>query len=117
MFADDAVFGQVQTTDATVTTLALYTPPDGGVATVRVVVSARRSTGAEAAGYERVATVRRAGGTTTLVGAVTSVHSAEDVAGWDATIDVSGADVRVRVTGVAAVTIDWRCAGSAKLSP
>jgi hypothetical protein len=32
----------------------------------------------------------------------------EDTASWDATFTVSGTDILVQVTGVAATTIDWK---------
>jgi hypothetical protein len=32
----------------------------------------------------------------------------EDTASWDATLTVSGTDILVQVTGVAATTINWQ---------
>ena len=102
--------GRVQTTDATVTTCGYYTLPDECVAFVRAVVLAVQSGSANTAGYERKAIVEGQSGTRALVGAVESGFAAdrEDVGTWDCTIDVSGNDVRVRVTGIAATTIDWQ---------
>lgn len=114
---DPVVTGSASTTDATVTTAATYTPADGTVVTVVAVVSARLSTGASAAGYVRTATFRRAGATTSIVGAVGTPHTAEDVAGWDCTIDASGTDVRVRVTGAAASTISWVVTATITIGP
>lgn len=99
----------VQTTDATVTTCGTHTPPNGSVSSVKATVSAYRTDGSEAACYTLSATVRKFGGTANLVGTVTVVSAHEDVAGWDATLDVSGGDVRCRVTGEAAKTINWDC--------
>jgi len=99
----------VQTTDATVTTCGSYTLPDETVALIEARVVGRLSTGT-AAGYIRVGTFQQeTAGTTVQVGLlnVTNLYGAEDTATWDATLDISGAAVRVRVTGVAATTIDW----------
>lgn len=99
----------VQTTDATVTTAFAKTMGDNTTHTIVATITADQSSGANSAGYVRMATVKRAGGGATLVGTVSTPHTAEDVAGWDATIDVNSNDWRVRVTGAAATTINWRC--------
>jgi len=99
----------VQTTDATVTTLLAYTPTDAKTTLIVALVAARSSvpTGAS---YIRRFTVRRAGGTVTAISTVETIGSDdEDTAAWDATLDISGTTVRVRVTGAAATTIDWCC--------
>lgn len=99
----------VQTTDDTVTTLATYAVPDNAIVRVEVEIVARRPSNGDSAVYRRAVGVKRhGGGGATLVGAVQDAHTAEDVAGWDATLDVSGNDLRVRVTGEAAATIEWR---------
>lgn len=97
----------VQTTDATVTTVASFTLTD---ATIYNVVADVRGlvTGGNGAGYLRAATVKRIGAGAVLV-AVSTPHTAEDNAAWDCTIDVNGNDARVRVTGAAATTINWSC--------
>lgn len=96
----------VQTTDATVTTCGSYTLPDKTVALVHAFVVSRTS-GGVSAGYERVGLFKREGGGAALVGAVATPFTAEEVAGWDCTLDVSGNDIRCRVSGAAATTIDW----------
>lgn len=103
---NDSASATVQTTDATVTTLLATTPDDGVAIICECRITGRKNDGTESAGYTVTGAFRRAGATTTTVGtAVTATH--EDVAGWDAILDSSGTDVRVRVTGVAATTIDW----------
>lgn len=97
----------VQTTNDTVTTAGTHTPQNGSVNNIRCTVTAYRTDGSEAAVYTLIAGVRKISSTANLIGAVTVVSALEDVAGWDATIDVSGGDVRVRVTGEAAKTINW----------
>ena len=104
----ESLLGNVyRTTDATVTTTETYTPTDAYAATLIVDVVARKSDGSQAAGYRLAGTFRRAGATTTQVGA-TTIYSHEDDAAWNVALDTSGSSVRVRVTGVAATTIDWR---------
>ena len=102
------IAADVQTTDATVTTLASGTVATNTMLTIEVDVTAKQSTFTNTAGYKRIATARDSGGILNLVGTVTAPHTVEAVAGWDCTIDVSANDWRVRVTGAAATTINWR---------
>lgn len=102
----DEYHASVTTTDATVTNCGTVTITNNQVAHVTVEVCGYSGT-TLAASYERKATFRATGGTATLIGSVTSVHTAEDAAGWDCTLDASGATARVRVTGAAATTIRW----------
>jgi hypothetical protein len=95
------------TTDATATTLGTVTPADGKVTTVVAEIYGYRDTGAEAASYFVALTVRRSGATVTAIGTATALHTAEDVAGWAGTLDVSGTTVRVRVTGAASSNVAW----------
>ncbi len=96
----------VTTTNATVTTLASYTPADLSTVTLTVTVSANVG-GGTGAGYVLAGTFRRSGATTTQIGATGRLFEVEDVAGWDAVFDVSGAIVRVRVTGSVATSVVW----------
>ncbi len=96
----------VQTTDATVTTLFSWTILDEATTKVVAEVCGCRSTGAETAAYVRQARIKRDGGTVT-VGTVDAPFTSEEVSTWDCTIDNSTSTGRVRVTGVASVTIDW----------
>lgn len=100
----------VQTTDATVTTVASGTIASGVAVRIFAIVTARRSDVAGETGtYVLTAGGENIGGTTALVGSVATVDSGEDVAGWNATIDFDDASDswRVRVTGEAAKTIQW----------
>lgn len=99
----------VQTSDATVTTIATVKPTNTKGVAIRAIIIGKDKATANTAGYGLAATAKRQGGVTTLTGAVTVLWSHEDVAGWDAAIDVSTPDVRVRVTGAADTNIDWRC--------
>jgi hypothetical protein len=98
----------VTTTDATVTTLWSFTLADNTTYTIVARVTADQTSGTNSAGYERIVTVKRAGGAATIVGTVSTPHTAEDVAGWDCTFDVTSNDVRLRVTGAAATTVVWQ---------
>ena len=112
--ADRAIVGTfadttLTTTDATVTTIATVTPTNTKANTIKVTVTAKDKSTGNSASYGIVALAKRQGGPTTLSGAVTALWTIEDVAGWDCTVDVLTPDVRVRVTGAAGVSIDWRC--------
>jgi len=99
---------EVQTTDATVTTLDSLTLLDENTYQVEAWVVGVRSDGAARASYHLAATVfRTAAGGATLQGSVTSLHTQESDVNWEATFTVSGNDIRASVTGVAATTIQW----------
>lgn len=99
----------VQTTDATVTTLLSGTVGTNTAYTIEAYVTAQATDNTTANGYMRIATVRDSGGILNLIGAVSTPHTAEADAALDVTIDVNANDWRVRVTGKAALTVDWRC--------
>lgn len=96
----------VKTTDATVTTILSWTPTDDSVEHLDVQIVGLSQNATKVGGYHLSATVKRAD-TTTSLGAVTVLHSHETNTAWDATIDVSSPQVRVRVTGEAALTVAW----------
>jgi hypothetical protein len=98
----------VNTTDATQTTSATFpTKSNRAYLAIARVAATETTDFDEVAGYERIATFKNDGGTLTLVGSVTSVHTAESTAGWDVTLDASGTDIRVRVTGAADTNVTW----------
>ena len=103
---------RVATTDATVTTLHSFTIPASTTLMITAHVVARRTGGAagtaeDGAGYVIRGTYKNVAGTATLIGAVSADYTAESVAGYDATLDVSGGTARLRVTGVASTNITW----------
>ncbi len=102
---------EVQTTDATVTTLASFTQLDETLVAYDVVVTAARGTNVTKGGrYKRSVVYRRtSAGAPTIVGALESGTDEETDAAMDCTIDVSGNAVRVRVTGIAATNFNWTC--------
>lgn len=112
--ANDATHGEkvlhdeVTTTDATVTTVIEFALPTDSCTGVSIVVIGRESPGADYSSHRRyTATFYEEGGLTLEdsqqdysynLGALPAV-----------TIDVNGANGRVRVTGIAATTIRWHC--------
>jgi len=105
-----ATTGVQTTTTATQTTLWSFTLADNTVYWFEAKVAARRTSGgatADRAGYRLFCCVyRKGGGGATLQGTVLQ-DARESVAAWDATLTVSGNDVRLSVTGEASRTIQW----------
>lgn len=100
-------YGPVQTTDATVTTLATVAiPTDTAVGFLVRVVSIRNDQ-TEALQIVDAFLVKNNAGTLVQVGTATRVHVNRSVAAWDVTHVISGTNLLVRVTGEAAKTIDW----------
>lgn len=112
---------RVATTDATTTTLHTISIASGYSYLIEAHVVARRTGGSagaanDSAGYVVYATVKDVSGTSTLVGAVGALYTAENQAGWDCTIDVTGATARVRVTGATNNNVTWHLV-ELKVSP
>lgn len=97
------------TTDATQQTLATYPMADGAVVAVRVTVVAIKSDGSTANAWHFAVGARCQGGAAVLLDTNGLYASDEEATPWDATIDVAGKDLGVRVTGAAATTIKWFC--------
>jgi hypothetical protein len=99
---------EVQTTDATVTSLATLTLLDENTYHARARVIGVESDGSNRASYEITVTAYRTGaGNATLQNTPTVLHAEESDNTWDVDFTVSGNDLRVSVTGVAATTIEW----------
>jgi len=96
----------VQTTDAT--PAALLTVPVGAssVVTLTGMVAAADSAYTAAVGGTFTITARRAGGAAAALSNPVVIVSSESAATFDAIL--SGDDLIVQVTGVAATTINWR---------
>jgi len=100
-----------QTTDATTTTIAtIATTTDKGHA-LDLVVSATQSDRSAQVAFKILASVTNVAGTCTVRN---QLITADDggASGWAAVLDVSGTNIRVRVTGALATTIDWLVAGT-----
>ena len=103
----------VSTTDATPTTLATIAVPTDDRILITAVVKATRTggtggTAGDAAGYIIHAMLQNLSGTAEVIGQAAAL-TAEDVAGYDCSITVSGANALVTVTGVVDTNIDWAC--------
>lgn len=100
-----------QTTDATTTTIAtIATTTDKGHA-LDLVVSATQSDRSAQVAFKILASVTNVAGTCTVRN---QLITADDggASGWAAVLDVSGTNIRVRVTGAGGTTIDWCVAGT-----
>lgn len=99
------------TTNSTVTTVWSWEMPDSTVACLDITLVGRRQ-GATAgrALYRRSVIVYREAGTVTVGTPDTIGTDVESTAGYDITIDNSGATVRVRATGANSHTIRWAAA-------
>jgi hypothetical protein len=111
--------GVVQTTDATQTTLFSYDLSSASASgtgaawndcTVQVMLMVTGKSGTNHLGGELLATFKRNSGTLAIVGAAAGIGTLQAdaaLATASVSIDASGNIIRVRVTGVAATTIDW----------
>lgn len=109
----DIASGTANTTDGvTVTTVCTFTVPLNSNIMLSASLVGKETTTGDIATAKVDHRAKRAGGGASMVGS--AVDQVTFAAGSDAalnasviTIDVSGNDVRLRVTGVAATTIDW----------
>lgn len=107
--------GRAATTNNMQTTLLTVTIDASTTYYIEAVVIARRTGGTsgtaeDGAVYKLRASVKNVSGTATLIGGTaTTAYSQEDQSGWDATIDVTGATARVRVTGATNNNVTWHC--------
>lgn len=102
--------GAVQTTTATAASLWTLTLSDTFAYSIRVAVTARNTDGTERGSWVLVIPCYREGGGAALAnggGAHLEFAATDNPAAWDVDADVSGNDVRVRVTGEAGKTINW----------
>lgn len=107
--SQDRKVATATTTDATTTTCGTYTVPTSSACMVQAKIIGRTA-GAVVGTFWRHIAAQRGGGGAVIVGAETQVTTDQLDAGallWTAVLDVSGNDVRVRVTGAAATTIEW----------
>lgn len=96
------------TTDGTQTTCGTYTVPTSyGVVMEAMIVATKRDRSVSV-GWTLLASAANAAGTVTLHGTPVVTGPTDAATTWDVTVDISGTSLRVRVTGAAATTIDWR---------
>lgn len=110
---EDVMQNRVATTNATVTTLHTFTVPASTTYMIIAYVVARRTGGSggtaeDGAAYQLQAAYKNVAGAATFIpGSSITTLIGESVAGYDATLDTTGATVRVRVTGVLNTNITW----------
>lgn len=105
----DSKSGIVTTSDGTQTVLISYALPTGSVCSIDCDIVARKSDG-DGARVKKTQTFRNVSGTLTAIGALTDIIAlVTDVslATIAITMAVNGAAVEIKVTGIAATTIDW----------
>ncbi len=112
--AENVYQGKVTTTDGTVTTLLSLALLDNQNYVAEAVVCVHRTGGVSGAtndggGYVVRAVVKCTTSTAALIGSATTTTIGESTAGFDATIDTTGATLRVRVTGAATTNLAWTC--------
>lgn len=116
-FPDGTAWIEAEKTTTVVGPTALMSipiPTDSTV-TLRVEVAGHRRSNGDSAGYLRFATFKRiAAGNVTIVGAVATVATQEDDAGWDVTFVAGTNEVTIAVTGVA-FEVQW--SGRAMMTP
>lgn len=100
---------EVTTTDATQTVLSTINVVNNSVVHIATSVLGLNTTdNSEGAVYSREGSYRNASGSVSLLGAVSSGHTAEDNAAWDVDMAISGVNILLRVTGAAGTTINWK---------
>lgn len=100
------------TTNATPATLHTVAITSGRTYQIEARVQARRTGGSagtaeDGASYVVRGTYKTVSSTVTLIGSVSADYTAEDQAGWDATLVISGSNVIVQVTGATNNNITW----------
>lgn len=100
----------VQTTDATVTTIATYnTLANERAINLKAIVWARETATDDSAKYVIETLFNRDGASAVTSKDETFIYTYEDQAAWNVTFNISSQAIQVQVTGEAAKTIEWRC--------
>lgn len=100
----------VQTTDATQTTLATYGPATSSCSLVIAHIVAIDGSN-NVRSWTLSQPIKIVSGTASVLGTLASPLATGDVGGatWAAMIDATSGNIRVRVTGAVATTINWAC--------
>jgi hypothetical protein len=97
----------VQTTDATLTTIATFTLAADEMFAYEALVAADGPAGKNYWAKVAFGARKDGAGAATLIGALDTTFGVEGSALYTATVAVSGNDVLLQVTGEAAETVDW----------
>lgn len=105
----DVLAGTVQTTTNSTTTIITVPIPTSGVVQIDSAITARIGTITSGASYQLLGTYKNNAGTVTLVGANVAGLVNEDAGLASAAVvhTISGTNVLVQGTGIAATTIEW----------
>lgn len=101
------------TADATQTTCGTLAVATGTTVLLDVMVLAAKTDRSTSCAWRLLVTATNVAGTLTIRGSVLVTGPTDAATTWDATVAVSGTSLRVRVTGEAAVNIDWSAAATA----
>ena len=111
---NDQKTAAVQTTDATLTTIATIPITASSTTVIEAIVTALQSTFANGRIWQFILGARDNGGVSailgTLQGLLNGLLGQGDVGSnaWTADLIISGTNVLIRVTGLVATTINWR---------
>jgi hypothetical protein len=100
--------GDVDTSDATWTTIVTLTPAPSSSVVLAGSVAAITSDGGDGGGWTFAVRVRRGAAGAPSVGTAVFSLAEFDGTGWDVRVQTSGSDVVVQVLGEAATEITWR---------
>ena len=107
--------GALETTDATVTTMSTYTVSVNSVGEIDMRLTWRDNVSGEIGHGRKVAKFKRVSGVLSIVSTIIDLIAITidgiNLLTSTFTIDVSGDDLRVRVTGVAGRTVHWQGIG------
>jgi hypothetical protein len=98
----------VETTDATVTPIATIPVPENTAWLIEANVSAKEDDSTTAVGYKRTAVIRRATGNAVIADNSDDFDGNTDHVTATAAFAVSGTNLLLNVTGVAATALDWK---------
>ncbi len=97
----------LQTTNATTSSIYEWPVLDEATTLLRVEVIAARADGGKGASFVRYVRIRSDGGVVTLGTPTNPIAESDASFGVTINVDASGTTGRVRVTGLAATTIEW----------
>lgn len=95
---------ELTTTDATVITILTITIPSGHSVTGRLMIVSRNTSGGATKDFQGPIAAKNVVGTVTTSSSITNLLSDEATA---VSLSTSGNDMLIRITGIAANTIDW----------
>ena len=109
-YADDllGVVSTIQTSNTNATTIATISLDDNSTYHISFTVIGVQGGYSNRGSYEMRCTAYRNGGTASLQGTVSVVHSQESDGSWDVTVAPDGNDIKIYVTGSMA-NVDWKC--------